>query len=148
MQTVSEEVSKVQETFESERGRREVVLSHVRVENDQLDAMRDKPDAIFKEGMVARMVRATTEIRAETAKRVYAEQTFVASLESYTKSLQDGLRMVNKQVDEQGGAMYGRTAPYTDSRLFHMDLHCKRPQQRSTYKSAPLPLPHVRCLST
>ena len=60
--------------------------------------MRDKPDAIFKDAMVARMVRATKDIRQETATRVHAEQMFVASLESYTKSLQSGLRMVNKRV--------------------------------------------------
>ena len=60
--------------------------------------MRDKPDQIFKDAMVARMVRATKDIRQETATRVHAEQMFVASLESYTKSLQSGLRMVNKRV--------------------------------------------------
>ena len=46
--------------------------------------------------MVARMVGATKNIRQETAVRLHAEQTFVAALESYTKSLQTGLRMVNK----------------------------------------------------
>jgi len=35
-------------------------------------------------------------IREATARRVYAEQQFVNALESYTKSLQTGLRMVNK----------------------------------------------------
>jgi hypothetical protein len=59
--------------------------------------MRDKPDAIFKDGMVKRMVGATKDIRQETAVRIYAEQQFVAALESYTKSLQTGLRMVNKK---------------------------------------------------
>ena len=60
--------------------------------------MRDKPDAIFKDAMVARMVRATKDIRQETATRVHAEQMFVASLESYTQALQTGLRMVNKKI--------------------------------------------------
>jgi hypothetical protein len=63
--------------------------------------MRDKPDAIFKDDMVTRMVRATKDIRQETAKRVYAEQQFVGALESYTKSLQGGLRMVNKRPPNQ-----------------------------------------------
>ena len=39
---------------------------------------------------------ATVRIREATARRVYAEQQFVNALESYTKSLQTGLRMVNK----------------------------------------------------
>jgi hypothetical protein len=46
--------------------------------------------------MVSRMVGATKDIRKETAVRLHAEQQFVAALESYTKSLQSGLRMVNK----------------------------------------------------
>ena len=45
---------------------------------------------------------ATKDIKLETSVRVAAEQHFVASLESYTKALQEGLRMVNKQVDEEG----------------------------------------------
>ena len=64
--------------------------------------MRDKPDATFKEAMATRMVRATKDIRQETAMRVHAEQQFVASLESYTQALQDGMRMVNKRIDESG----------------------------------------------
>ena len=39
---------------------------------------------------------AARDIRMETAMRLHAEQQFVAALESYTKSLQGGLRMVNK----------------------------------------------------
>ena len=64
--------------------------------------MRDKPDQIFKDDLITRMVRATRDIKLETSVRVAAEQQFVSSLESYTKALQEGLRMVNKQVDEQG----------------------------------------------
>ena len=96
LQKVSQEVSDLQSIFEGERGRREVTLGHERDENDQVDAMRDRPDEIFKADMVARMVGATKDIRKETAIRLHAEQQFVAALESYTKSLQGGLRMVNK----------------------------------------------------
>jgi len=98
MDKVADEVATLQEVFTEEASRREQTLGHVRGENDEIDAMRDKPDAIFKEAMVTRMVRATKDIRQETATRVHAEQMFVASLESYTKSLQSGLRMVNKRV--------------------------------------------------
>ena len=45
---------------------------------------------------------ATKDIKLETSVRVAAEQQFVESLESYTKALQEGLRMVNKQVDKEG----------------------------------------------
>lgn len=96
MQTVTTEVNEVQQTFESERVRRETVLGNERDENDQIDAMRDRPDEVFKADMVSRMVAATKEIRMETARRLHSEQQFVAALESYTKSLQGGLRMVNK----------------------------------------------------
>ena len=51
--------------------------------------------------MVRRMVKATVRIREATARRVYAEQQFVNALESYTKSLQTGLRMVNKKPPQQ-----------------------------------------------
>uniref|UniRef100_A0A7S2IHT4 Uncharacterized protein n=1 Tax=Haptolina brevifila TaxID=156173 RepID=A0A7S2IHT4_9EUKA len=97
LQKISEEVTVLTETIEGERSTREIVLGHERDENDRIDAMRDKPDALFKEDMVMRMVRATKDIRQETAKRVYAEQQYVNALESYTKSLQGGLRMVNKK---------------------------------------------------
>jgi len=97
MQKLSEEVSVLTESIEGETATREGSLGHERDENDRIDAMRDKPDQIFKEDMVKRMVRATKEIRQETAKRIYAEQQFVGALESYTKSLQGGLRMVNKK---------------------------------------------------
>ena len=96
MQKVSTEVNQLQSVFEGERIRRETVLGHERDENDQIDAMRDRPDEVFKADMVSRMVAATKEIRMETARRLHSEQQFVAALESYTKSLQGGLRMVNK----------------------------------------------------
>jgi hypothetical protein len=96
LQKVSEEVSGLQQAFDGERGRRELTLGHERDENDQIDAMRDRPDEVFKADMVSRMVGATKDIRKETAVRLHAEQQFVAALESYTKSLQSGLRMVNK----------------------------------------------------
>jgi len=98
MQKVAEEVAALQEVFQEETSRREQMLGHVRDENDEIDSMRDKPNNIFKDKMVERMVRATKDIRQETQTRVHAEQMFVASLESYTKSLQSGLRMVNKKV--------------------------------------------------
>ena len=46
--------------------------------------------------MIKRMVQATTDIRTQTEKRKYAEVQWVAALDSYTKSLQGGLRLVNK----------------------------------------------------
>ena len=64
----------------------------------------DKPNLVFKEDMVQRMVGATKDIRTATAKRIFAEQQFVAALESYTKALQGGLRMVNKQLQAAGGS--------------------------------------------
>lgn len=92
----------LQESLAEERNRREATLGHLRDETDQADEMRNKPDKIFKEDLITRMVRATKDIKLETSVRVAAEQQFVSSLESYTKALQEGLRMVNKQVDEEG----------------------------------------------
>ena len=102
VQKVSHEVHALQEVFEMERQRREAVLGHERDENDQIDAMRDRPDEVFKAEMVTRMMAATKDIRMETAMRLHAEQQFVAALESYTKSLQGGLRMVNKNPPKVG----------------------------------------------
>lgn len=96
LQKISQDMHELQEVFDSERVRREVTLGHERDENDQIDAMRDRPDEVFKAEMVHRMMEATKNIRMETAMRTHAEQQFVAALESYTKSLQGGLRMVNK----------------------------------------------------
>jgi len=96
LRKVSEEVSELQAKFDTERGRREYTLGHERDENDRVDAMRDRPDEIFKASMVSRMVAATKDIRQATAKRLHSEHQFVGALESYTKSLQGGLRMVNK----------------------------------------------------
>ncbi len=116
----------LQESIADERNRRESMLGHLRDEIDQADEMRNKPDKvrsrstpphcayplsasppllpsqIFKDDLITRMVRATKDIKLETSVRVAAEQQFVSSLESYTKALQEGLRMVNKQVDEEG----------------------------------------------
>ena len=92
------ETAELQKLFDSERGRREVTLGHERDENDQIDAMRDKPSIVFKEEMVARMIGVSKGIRRATAVRLHAEQQYVAALESYTKSLQTGLRMVNKSA--------------------------------------------------
>ena len=39
----------------SERNRREATLGHLRDETDAIDAMRDKPDALFKDGLVSRL---------------------------------------------------------------------------------------------
>ena len=96
MQKVSEEMTVLAESVDYERARREIVLGQERDENDRLDGMREKPYTIFKDDMVRRMVKATVRIREATARRVYAEQQFVNALESYPKSLQTGLRMVNK----------------------------------------------------
>jgi len=108
LQTVSQEVSDLQQIFDGERVRREQVLGHERDENDQIDAMRDRPDEVFKADMVRRMIEATKEIRQETARRLHAEQQFVAALESYTKSLQGGLRMVNKGPPKMNYALTTR----------------------------------------
>ena len=104
-------MSVVSESIESERGQRENTLGHERDENDRIDAMRDKPDAIFKDDMVKRMVGATVNIRQATAKRVHAEQQYVSALESYTKSLQGGLRMVNKKAP--GTTQPGGVSPFS-----------------------------------
>jgi len=100
-QKLSEEMTVMAESSDYERSRREIVLGQERDENDRLDGMRDKPYQLFKEDMVRRMVKATVRIREATARRVYAEQQFVNALESYTKSLQTGLRMVNKKPPQQ-----------------------------------------------
>eukprot|EP00316_Scyphosphaera_apsteinii_P002239 CAMPEP_0119325008 /NCGR_PEP_ID=MMETSP1333-20130426/64744_1 /TAXON_ID=418940 /ORGANISM="Scyphosphaera apsteinii, Strain RCC1455" /LENGTH=302 /DNA_ID=CAMNT_0007332865 /DNA_START=46 /DNA_END=951 /DNA_ORIENTATION=+ len=84
--------------IDEERARREATLGHVRDENDDIDRVRDLPDKIFKDDMMTRMVRATKDIRLETARRVSAERQFVESLEAYTKSLQSGLRLVNSKA--------------------------------------------------
>ena len=102
MKKVTDASFPMQEAIADERNRRESTLGHLRDENDAIDAMRDKPDNLFKGALITRMVRATRDIKLETSVRVAAEQQFVSSLESYTKALQEGLRMVNKQVDEQG----------------------------------------------
>ena len=96
VQQVNSDTTDLQKLFDTERARREAVLGHERDENDQIDAMRDKPSEIFKEGMIERMIGASKGIRRQTAIRLHAEQQYVAALESYTKSLQTGLRMVNK----------------------------------------------------
>jgi len=83
--------------IDEERARREATLGHVRDENDDIDRVRDLPDKIFKDDMMTRMVRATKDIRLETARRVSAERQFVESLEAYTKSLQSGLHLVNSK---------------------------------------------------
>ena len=59
---------------------------------------KDEGNALFKDGLMSRMVAATKNIKLETSQRVAAEQQFVASLTSYTEALQSGLRMVNKSV--------------------------------------------------
>ena len=96
VQQVTAETTDLNKLFENERSRREAVLGHERDENDQIDAMRDKPSEVFKAEMINRMVGASKGIRRQTAIRLHAEQQYVAALESYTKSLQTGLRMVNK----------------------------------------------------
>ncbi len=52
MQKLSQEMTVLDELQNAERGRRELTLGHERDENDQIDAMRDKPDMIFKDDMV------------------------------------------------------------------------------------------------
>jgi len=98
MHKVQSEVAAMQETFQEETARREQMLGHARDENDEIDSARDKPNSLFKDEMVGRMTHAMKNIRTETATRLHADQMFVLSLESYTKSLQSGLRMVNKKI--------------------------------------------------
>ncbi len=100
----------LQESYEGECSRREFTLGHLRDELDQIDSVRDKPDALFKESMVTRMVGANKNIRLETAMRVHAEQNFVEALMSYTKSLQVGLRLVNKKYVPNDPARAARAA--------------------------------------
>jgi len=102
LKKVTDAIFPMQEQITEERGRRESMLGHLRDEQDQINELRDKPDAQFKHDLITRMVGATKDIKLETSVRVAAEQQFVESLESYTKALQEGLRMVNKQVDEEG----------------------------------------------
>lgn len=87
----------VGQLVDEERARREATLGHLRDDNDITDQLRDKPDQIFKEDMMARMVRSIKDIKLETSRRVTAERQFVDSLECYTKALQGGLHLVNSK---------------------------------------------------
>jgi len=83
--------------IDEERSRREAVLGQLREENDTIDRLRDRPEAVFKAEMMKRMVKATTNIKLETSRRVSGERQFVESLEGYATGLQSGLRLVNQK---------------------------------------------------
>jgi len=88
--------------LDDERVKRETTLGHLRDENDTIARVSEKPNAIFKEEMIARMVAAAVDIKKETLQRVGAERQFVESLEQYTKALQGGLTLVNHQHPNSG----------------------------------------------
>jgi hypothetical protein len=67
--------------IDDERSKRESSLGHLRDENDVTARLSEKPNRLFKEDMVSRMVSATTNIKKETLQRVGAERNFVESLE-------------------------------------------------------------------
>lgn len=88
--------------IDDERSKRESTLGHLRDENDMTARVSEKPNQLFKEDMIGRMVSATTNIKKETLQRVGAERNFVESLEMYTKALQGGLVLVNHQHPNPG----------------------------------------------
>lgn len=88
--------------IDDERAKRESTLGHLRDENDATARISEKPNQIFKEEMIARMVTATMNIKKETLHRVGAERNFVESLEQYAKALQGGLMLVNHQHPNSG----------------------------------------------
>eukprot|EP00962_Isochrysis_galbana_P043998 scaffold16912_cov112-Isochrysis_galbana.AAC.10 len=67
--------------IDDERSKRESTLGHLRDENDMTARVSEKPNQLFKEDMIGRMVSATTNIKKETLQRVGAERNFVESLE-------------------------------------------------------------------
>lgn len=104
LKKVIDEVAEFAQLIDEERTRREATLAHIRDDNDTAVQVVEKPNAAFKEEMINRMVKATKDIRLETARRITAEKQFVQSLESYTKALQEGLHLVNlrdKETPEQ-----------------------------------------------
>ena len=83
------------QVVDEERARRETVLGHIRDEQDVINTLRDKPDAIFKDAMMKRMVACTRGIKVETVRREAYQKQFVQSLEGYAKGVEVGLRLVN-----------------------------------------------------
>ena len=60
LKKVTDATFPMQEAITEERGRRESMLGHLRDEQDQMDELRNKPDAQFKHDLITRMVRAAT----------------------------------------------------------------------------------------
>jgi len=61
LKKVTDATFPMQEAITEERGRRESMLGHLRDEQDQMNELRNKPDAQFKHDLITRMVRATTK---------------------------------------------------------------------------------------
>ena len=61
LKKVTDATFPMQEAITEERGRRESMLGHLRDEQDQMDELRNKPDAQFKHDLITRMVRATAK---------------------------------------------------------------------------------------
>ena len=59
LKKVTDATFPMQEAITEERARRESMLGHLRDEQDQMDELRNKPDAQFKHDLITRMVRAT-----------------------------------------------------------------------------------------
>ena len=96
LKRVGDEVFRMQQKITAERTAREAAIVLMKDDFIAATKAREKADEVFKAEMLRKMAAVGRDLEIETKNREASEEQLVNALNDYTRSLQDGLRIVNK----------------------------------------------------
>ena len=96
LKRVGDEVFRMQQKITAERTAREAAIVLMKDDFIAATKAREKADEVFKAEMLRKMAAVERDLEIETKNREASEEQLVNALNDYTRSLQDGLRIVNK----------------------------------------------------
>ena len=82
--------------------------------------LRDRPDALFKEEMMKRMVRATKDIKLETSRRVSAEKQVRIKMSSIPSRCVHVMQLLTKMQQPVMQLVMNRPALSSRARVLHL----------------------------
>ena len=96
LKRVGDEVFRMQQKITAERTAREAAIVLMKDDFIAATKAREKADEVFKAEMLRKMAAVERDLEIETKNREASEEQLVNALNDYTRSLQDGLRIVNR----------------------------------------------------
>lgn len=96
LKRIGDEAFRIQQKIAQERIHRDGEMVQMKDEFWAATKTRDKADEVFKSEMLRKMAVVQRELDVETKARELSEEQLVNAINDYTKSLQEGLHVINR----------------------------------------------------